>query len=126
MKSTEQINRLSFDELEAICGDDSVKTPSNLSSDVQSTLVYASLKKEEGKAPRLRMAALSAAAVAAVLCIAVFSYINRTPKDTFNDPYLAYAQIEKAFDKISDNMGKGMQMAQKASPVIETTIKVFE
>ena len=47
------------------------------------------------------------------------------PKDTFDDPYLAYAELEKAFAKISSGMQKGIALADKSEEIIDKTNSVF-
>ena len=55
----------------------------------------------------------AAAASVAVMAGAGLGVAQRygQPKDTFDDPYLAYAELEKAFDKISAGINKSMDMA---------------
>ncbi|MBO6239161.1 MAG: hypothetical protein J6N50_10240, partial [Bacteroidales bacterium] len=60
-------------------------------------------------------AALATAAAATLLV----TLPERGPKDTFDDPYLAYAEVEKAFQTISDKMSDGMQIARKAGSAAE-------
>ena len=47
------------------------------------------------------------------------------PKDTFDDPYLAYAELEKAFTRMSGEIRKGVSMAQQSEEIIEKTASVF-
>ncbi|MBR5300551.1 MAG: hypothetical protein IKU36_09950, partial [Bacteroidales bacterium] len=47
------------------------------------------------------------------------------PKDTFDDPYLAYAEIEKAFEKMSTGINKSLAMAGETEEVIEKVASVF-
>ena len=54
-------------------------------------------------------AALTAAVAAAAVLTAVLALPSvgaREPKDTFDDPQLAYAQVEEAFQLIGQNMAK--------------------
>ena len=46
--------------------------------------------------------------------------IPSQPKDTFSDPELAYAEIEKTFLYISSKMDRGLEIASEAEPVLET------
>ena len=39
---------------------------------------------------------------------------QRGPKDTFDDPLLAYAEVEKAFQTISNKMSVGMDIVRDA------------
>ncbi|MBP5505850.1 MAG: hypothetical protein J6X89_07095 [Bacteroidales bacterium] len=53
------------------------------------------------------------AGIVAVLVVVVLAFTNQDREfiDTFDDPSLAYAQVEEAFKQISDNMAKGVEMA---------------
>ena len=62
--------------------------------------------------------AVAAALVAAVL---IFRAVPEEPKDTFSDPYLAYAQVQKTFDQISRKGDKAARIAGNAVPVMEKT-----
>ena len=48
------------------------------------------------------------------------------PKDTFDDPYLAYAEVEKAFQTISEKMSAGVEIAREARTVSETTQNILD
>lgn len=69
---------------------------------------------------------------AAVLALGVFVWALRdggAPKeleDTYSDPYMAYAQIEKSFKKIGDSMEKGSQKARESERQFQTFRKVFD
>ena len=62
-----------------------------------------------------------AAAAAAVVILP-----QRGPKDTFDDPRLAYAEVEKAFQTISDKMSVGAELAREARTVSETTLNIID
>ena len=53
-------------------------------------------------------AALAGAAAATALLLTL---PQRGPKDTFDDPYLAYAEVQKAFSTISDKLTGGLELA---------------
>ena len=55
-----------------------------------------------------------AAAAAAVIALP-----QRGPKDTFDDPRLAYAEVEKVFRTISDKMNDGLDIAREAGSAAE-------
>ncbi len=64
------------------------------------------------------------AAAAATAALLELPRIGKAPlKDTFDDPYLAYAQVEEAFRTISDKMNSGLQLASEAG---EAASKPFE
>lgn len=69
---------------------------------------------------------------AAVLVAGVFVWAlrdggaTRELEDTYSDPYVAYAQIEKSFKKIGDSMEKGSQKARESERQFRTFRKVFD
>ena len=48
----------------------------------------------------------------------LFALPARGPKDTFDDPYLAYAEVEKAFQTISDKMSDGLDLATRQTEAV--------
>ena len=71
---------------------------------------------------------IGAAAAVTLLAGTALGIVNwqNQPKDTFDDPYLAYAELEKAFATMSDSLQKGLAMADKSEDIIDRTINVFE
>ncbi len=69
---------------------------------------------------------ISAAAAAAIVAGVGFSLIENDPKDTFDDPQQAYAELEKAFGKISDGLARGVAMAEDSQRIIDKISEVFE
>ncbi len=139
MKRLEDIENLSISELERIASDESVKVPATLKHDIAVTaraLEMASKEEEEAKESGLsrkryrkilRMISYPAAAVA-ILTIGMhlsFQDSIRTPKDTFDDPMMAYVQMEQVFGFISEKMSTGMDIADAAKPVIDKTINAL-
>ncbi|MBO7049608.1 MAG: hypothetical protein J6W42_03220 [Bacteroidaceae bacterium] len=139
MKRLEDIENLSISELERIASDESVKVPATLKHDIAVTaraLEMASKEEEEAKESGLsrkryrkilRMISYPAAAVA-ILTIGMhlsFQDSIRTPKDTFDDPMMAYVQMEQVFGFISEKMSTGMDIADAAEPVIDKTINAL-
>lgn len=47
-------------------------------------------------------------------------------EDTYSDPYMAYAQIEKSFRKIGDSVEKGSQTARASERQFQTLRSVFD
>ncbi len=98
---------MSLEELAAIAGDQSIPVPENLRSDISATLDILELagSRKNGRASRL-IAVCSIAASIALCAFAGMELIGQEPRpeDTFDDPYMAYAQLEKAFDLISTKM----------------------
>ena len=66
------------------------------------------------------------AVAAAIIAVSVIGLERaRRPKDTFDDPYLAYAQVEETFRYISDKMSLGMEQAIEAKSIAEKPIYVI-
>ena len=111
MKSIDEITRLSADDLERIALDESIPVPEELSGRVSATLA-------RQRSRSWARWAIPAAAAAAVL---VGIGLNREPqpKDTFDDPYLAYAEVEKVFAKISGAVAYGAEKVNESEQTID-------
>ena len=66
----------------------------------------------------------SAALLAA--CMAMFLILSHKPVDSFDDPGLAYAEVEKAFDLIGQKIEKGSEIVLYAEEPVETIKTIFE
>ena len=104
MKNIDEITRLTADDLERISLDESIPVPEELSGKVQQAV----------RGRTLRWAVPTGVAAAIAVLLAVGLTWNPEPKDTFDDPYLAYAQVEAAFRTISDKMSIGVEYAAEA------------
>lgn len=99
----------------------------NLEDRLEAAVLAAAIV-EEGKRKRavsrtvLRWAVPAFAAAALALLLAVPS----RPKDTFNDPALAYAEVERTFAYISQKIDKGVEIAAKAEEPVSTIKNIFE
>ena len=130
MKRLEDIEKLSVSDLERIAQDDSIGVPSMLKHDISimaRTLEMASKDEEAPKLPlRKRIALFSyPAAAVAVIAVGLSLTFRDIPKDTFDDPGMAYVQMEQVFGFISDKMNTGMDIAYAAEPVIDKTINAL-
>ena len=121
MKTLEEISRLSAEDLERISVDESIPVPEELSGRVQAAVG----KKETDSLQPARSSArrYSVFAVAAAISLfalgAVFLNRERTPKDTFDDPYLAYAEVEKAFAKITGTVSYGASKISESETTLD-------
>ena len=119
MKTLDEIKRLTADDLERISLDESIPVPEELSGKVQEALARADAN---ARTRRLRWILPSTGiAAAAAILLAVGLTRNPEPKDTFDDPYLAYAEVEKVFAKISGTVAYG---AEKGSQSEQTLDKI--
>ena len=129
MKSIEELEKLGWEELEQEALRDPAPVPEGLQQRLAETLAAKSLAGEapERRFPVRAVSFTALAAAAALAAVLVFPRLG-TPelKDTFDDPYLAYAEVEKAFQSISDKMATGVDIAREAKPVADKTLNVLE
>ena len=125
MKDIGEIERLTPEDLERIASDESVRVPADLKASLEA-LAGASELLDEKPAAAVRPSqgwrawywAVPAVAAALVAAVLVF---RSQPKDTFSDPYLAYAEVQKAFGQISEKGEAAAAIAGNAVPVMEKT-----
>ena len=112
MKTLEEIERLSLEELEQEATRAAAPVPDGLQERLRQTLAARELADAARPRPTrwIPYASLAVAAAAA----AIIALPQRGPKDTFDDPLLAYAEVEKAFQTISDKMSVGMEIVRDA------------
>ena len=118
MKSIKDIERITTEELEAISLDEKIVVPHDLDYKIQSRI----LSKKKKTYSMISVAA----AIAVIVTGLSMSLLNSEPKDTFDDPYLAYAELEKAFAKMSEGMKKGMDMVETSETVIKKSAEIFK
>ena len=111
MKSIDEISRLSAEDLERISLDESIPVPEELSARVQAA----------GRKPARRwvLPAGIAAAVATLVAVGFTLTRNPEPIDTFDDPYLAYAEVEKVFAKISGTVAYGAEKVSQSEQTLD-------
>lgn len=117
---------MSLEQLEAASMDESISVPEGFTSRLQEQVVITALTDSEaGKVKTVRFAAIAASAALLVgIGLGIAGWQNE-PKDTFSDPYLAYAELEKAFSTMAEGMQKGFSMAEKSEEIIDRTASVF-
>ena len=119
MKSLKDIENISLEELEAVSLDDSIAVPEGFAQRLQERL--------PGR--QVRMVRFIAAAASVSVLAGVGFGIARwqnEPKDTFDDPYLAYAELEKAFARMSGEIQKGLAMAEESEAAMDKVTSIFE
>ena len=130
MKSIKEIENMSLEELIAVSSDEATAVPEGFAERIGRQVEAQKIAKDlEYGADRTRTVRWIGAAAAVTLlagtALGIANWQNR-PKDTFDDPYLAYAELEKAFATMSDSLQKGLAMAEKSEDIIDRTINVFE
>ena len=134
MKRIEDIEILDDAQLEAAAMNEGATVPEGLRERLETVLAAKALSsaKAAESAPRkpeimrpLAWAALAAAAATAALI--VLPRISRDPlRDTFDDPYLAYAQVESALRSISDKMAEGIDLAAEAGQTASRPMEIID
>ena len=113
MKTIDEISRLSAEDLERISLDESIPVPEELSGRVGATLSRARSRS------RARWAVPAAAAAAVLVAVGIGLTRNPEPKDTFDDPYLAYAEVERVFSKISGAVAYGAEKVNESEQTLD-------
>lgn len=105
MRKLDEITRLRAADLERISLDERIPVPEELSGRVQEVVHTSSASRSKAVLRR----ALPAVGIAAALAVVAAIGLTRDPEpaDTFDDPYLAYAQVEAVFAKISGTVAYG-------------------
>lgn len=129
MKSLKEIEDISLEQLEAVSQDEAIAVPEGfrqrLEAELDAQIKLETMKEEPRK---IRLAPVIGVAASVLLLIGIGLGIARwqsEPKDTFTDPYLAYAELEKAFSTMSEGMNKALAMADKSETIIDRATSVF-
>ena len=121
---------MSLEELVAVSSDEATAVPEGfaerIGKQVEAHKIARDLENDADRVKTVRW--IGAAAAVTLLAGTALGIVNwqKQPKDTFDDPYLAYAELEKAFATMSDSLQKGLAMADKSEDIIDRTINVFE
>ena len=130
MKSIKEIENMSLEELIAVSSDEATAVPEGfaerIGKQVEAHKIARDLENDADRVKTVRW--IGAAAAVTLLAGTALGIVNwqKQPKDTFDDPYLAYAELEKAFATMSEGLQKGLAMADKSEDIIDRTINVFE
>ena len=138
MKRIEDIEILDDAQLEAAALNEGAPVPEGLQERLETVLAAKVLVGTKAAGPAtepaspkakvirpLAWTALAAAAATAVLI--ALPLIGRPPlEDTFDDPYLAYAQVESAFRTISDKMVEGIDLAAEAGQAASRPMEIID
>lgn len=108
-----------------------IPVPENLDRNISDLIdnLDAAERLVSGSEVRKRRLIASIAGAAAVLAAAVtlglHGWETRTPEDTFTDPRLAYAAVEKALATISDKAAPALEQTENAGRTIEKTSEIY-
>lgn len=129
MKSLKEIEDISLEELDAVSQDEAITVPEGFRQRLEAELDAQDKLETMKEEPRkIRLVPVIGVAASVLLVIGIGLGIARwqsEPKDTFTDPYLAYAELEKAFSTMSEGMNKALAMADKSETIIDRATSVF-
>lgn len=118
MKTPEEIGRMSPEQLEAESAAQDARVPQDLERRIMETLAADEIASAVPARRPFRQTlwlSLSAVAAAAALFLIFRSATPGRPlRDTYDDPYLAYAEVEKTFQTISDKLSTGTKLVRQA------------
>lgn len=125
MKRIQDIEKMQEEELEMAALGEDITIPAGLEERIKAAIAAKETVKPEARP--VRWIPYAALAVAAGLAAVVLIHHDGSGKlqDTFEDPYLAYAQVEATFQKISDKMAIGVDMAAKAEQAAEKPMEII-
>jgi hypothetical protein len=125
MKRIQDIEKLQEEELEMAALGEDITIPAGLEERIKAAI--AAKEAVKPKAEPVRWIPYAALAVAAGFAAVAIIRHNGSGKlqDTFDDPYLAYAQVEATFQKISDKMALGVGVAAKAEQTAEKPMEII-
>lgn len=151
MKRTEDIEKLTLEDLERMADDESVAVPEHLGEKIENRILASEILRKElpetapgepsttrsgsdalnSRRPTVRLwkrLAVISAVAAAVAAVAIGLNLHRssiTPADTFDSPEEAYAQVERTFAMIGSKVSKGKSIADAALPKMQKTSKLI-
>ena len=129
MKSIKEMEDMSLEQLEAVSMDMNIPVPEGfeerLKKDIGTLDRLTTDDTEYGR--RTRTVRIISVAAAATLLVGTGIAIRQNePKDTFDDPYMAYAELEKAFATMSGGMQKALAMAEESEAALDKVTSIFE
>lgn len=128
MKSIKEIEDMSLEELERASLDERTAVPEGFAERIRASVDAQSIIDEITEDPHRMVRIVGAAASVAVVAgigLGIAKWQNE-PKDTFDDPYMAYAELEKAFATMSGGVQKALAMAEESEAALDKVTSVFE
>ena len=125
MKRIDDIEKMGLEELEAAAMAGNTGVPQGLEERIKERILAREMSKMPVGRRVLRLGGI-AAAVALALLIFNPGRMDGQLQDTFEDPHMAYAQVEKAFAEISNKMSMGVEMVSQAKPLAEKPMEILD
>lgn len=131
MKSIEDINKISFDDLEHIADDSSIAAPTGLEKKVEDALLASMMIEQAQKKRTFWRKPISYALVPGLVALGLALAVLLQPPetkliDTYDNPQLAYAEVEKTLVYISSCINKGLDIASVAAEEFEEPKKTMD
>ena len=120
MKSVNDIEKLSLEDLERISLDESIEVP----ADLESRILGRTLNRSNGLAKRIIGIAASVAVVAGIGFALL--YRPKPLQDTFDDPLLAYAAVEEALNKMASTVEVGVNSVAMGEDLLRKPGEVIQ
>ena len=115
MKTLEEIDQMSLDLLEQVADDESVKAPKELADKVRQTIDIEEFLEPTSTLSTAKVIRFAAPLVAVAAAVAiVVSLPSSSLKDTYDDPEMAYAELERTLSYISSKMTASVSLAMEA------------
>ena len=126
MKSLEKINDISYEELEIAAGDENISVPDGFERECSELIDRLNKKRSIIRFRNIIAWTAVAASLATVFWLGrSLSYRYISPKDTYSDPELAYAEVQKAVDMISHKINKGVESVSMSCEMLERPAKIM-
>ena len=128
MKKITEIENMDWEALEKAAESRPAKVPEDLEAGIKAAILASETARPKATPRRLPVAAFYGFAFAATITALVVVGVNRinSPRDTFDDPYLAYAEVQKTFRQISDKMNPGLELASEAREAAEKPAEILK
>ena len=122
MKTIDEIEKLSMEDLERISLDENIPVPGDLESNLRSLSLSKGLRSG-----RLTNRVIAIAASLLIVAGIGLAWFNRSKplEDTFDDPALAYAKVEETLMKFSESMEIGVKSVEKGREIMLKPTEVF-
>lgn len=125
MKRIDDIEKMELEELEAAAMAGNTGVPQGLEERIKERILAREMTKMPVGRRVMRLGGI-AAAVALALMLLKPGMVEDQLQDTFEDPHMAYAQVEKAFEEISSRMSMGVEMVSQAKPLAEKPLEILD
>ncbi|MBR3302673.1 MAG: hypothetical protein IKI67_00600 [Bacteroidales bacterium] len=127
MKKIKDIEKISDLELEKIALDDDLCTPPDgLQSKLEQFIdTQVAESRNNYRMQRIRWISVAAAAIVVAAILLPKTFKSKELKDTFNDPHLAYAELKKTFNLISEKISDVSEKAIEAEQIMTKPIEII-